>query len=62
MESLESVLAGVPFFSHLRPDERARVALRLSVVRLAAGSRRAFAASLRRRQRRGREAERAPPG
>ncbi len=46
MEALESVLSGVPFLSGLRPDEIARVARELSIVTLAAGERRAFAATM----------------
>ncbi len=46
MEALESVLSGVPFLEGLRPDEIARVARRLTVSRLAAGEKRAFAPTM----------------
>jgi CRP-like cAMP-binding protein len=46
MEALESVLSGVPFLEGLRPDELARVARSVTTATLAAGERRAFAATM----------------
>jgi CRP-like cAMP-binding protein len=44
--ALESALSGVSFLAALRPDEIGRVARRFEIVRLGAGSLRAFGASL----------------
>jgi CRP-like cAMP-binding protein len=46
MQYLETVLSCLPFLEGLRPDERARVARRISLTELRKGERRAFAATM----------------